>query len=123
LYFLRCILTLSPCLWLGLTVGLFPNYTVKTLCAFLFIIICQDKLTSSYRIHWSTRNSYCTHTHIHIHKHIRICAAVKQNKQTSYNTKYTVTLRAILNAPWYINNHRFNEDLQMNTLLNEMPNT
>jgi hypothetical protein len=57
------------------------------LYAFLFIIICQDKLTSSYRIHWSTRNSYCTHTHTQAY----MCVAVKLNKQTFYNTKYTVT--------------------------------
>jgi hypothetical protein len=29
-------------------------------------------------------------------------------------------LRSILNAPWYINNHRTHEDLQMNTLLSEI---
>jgi hypothetical protein len=27
--------------------------------------------------------------------------------------------RSILNAPWYINNHRIPEDLQMNTVVNE----
>jgi hypothetical protein len=27
------------------------------------------------------------------------------------------TLRSTLNAPWYINNHRIHEDLQMNTVL------
>jgi hypothetical protein len=27
------------------------------------------------------------------------------------------TLRSILNAPWYTNNHRIHEDLQMNTVL------
>jgi hypothetical protein len=30
------------------------------------------------------------------------------------------TLRPILNAPWYINNHRIHEDLQMNTVLSEI---
>jgi hypothetical protein len=30
------------------------------------------------------------------------------------------TLRSILNAPWYINNHRIHEDLQMNTVLSEI---
>jgi hypothetical protein len=29
------------------------------------------------------------------------------------------TLRSILNAPLYINNHRIHEDLQMNTVLSE----
>jgi hypothetical protein len=29
-------------------------------------------------------------------------------------------LRSILNAPWFINNHRIHEDLQMNTALSEM---
>jgi hypothetical protein len=30
------------------------------------------------------------------------------------------TLRYILNAPWYINNHRIHEDLQMITVLSEI---
>jgi hypothetical protein len=30
------------------------------------------------------------------------------------------TLRSILNAPWYINNHRIYEDLQMNTVFSEI---
>jgi hypothetical protein len=30
------------------------------------------------------------------------------------------TLRSILNAPWYINNHRMHEDLQVNTVLSEI---
>jgi hypothetical protein len=30
------------------------------------------------------------------------------------------TIRSILNAPWYINNHRIHEDLQMNTVLSEI---
>jgi hypothetical protein len=30
------------------------------------------------------------------------------------------TLRYFLNAPWYINNHRIREGLQMNTVLSEM---
>jgi hypothetical protein len=30
------------------------------------------------------------------------------------------TLRSILNAPWYVNNHRINEVLQMNTVLTEI---
>jgi hypothetical protein len=30
------------------------------------------------------------------------------------------TRRSILNAPWYINNHRIHEDLQMNTVLSEI---
>jgi hypothetical protein len=30
------------------------------------------------------------------------------------------TLRSILNASWYINNHRIHEDLQMNTVLSEI---
>jgi hypothetical protein len=30
------------------------------------------------------------------------------------------TLRSILNAPWYINNHRIQEDLKMNTVLSEI---
>jgi hypothetical protein len=30
------------------------------------------------------------------------------------------TLRFILNAPWYINNQSFHEDLQMNTVLSEI---
>jgi hypothetical protein len=29
-------------------------------------------------------------------------------------------LRSVLNAPWYINNHRIHEDLQMNTVLSEI---
>jgi hypothetical protein len=33
------------------------------------------------------------------------------------------TLRFILNAPRYINNHRIHEDLQNNTVLSEIPNT
>jgi hypothetical protein len=32
-------------------------------------------------------------------------------------------LRSILIAPWYINNHRIHEDLQMNTVLSEILNT
>jgi hypothetical protein len=30
------------------------------------------------------------------------------------------TLRFILNAPWYINNHRIHEDLKINTVLSEL---
>jgi hypothetical protein len=30
------------------------------------------------------------------------------------------TLRSILNAPWYIHNHRIHEDLQMNTVLSKI---
>jgi hypothetical protein len=30
------------------------------------------------------------------------------------------TLRSILNASWYINNHRIHEDLRMNTVLSEI---
>jgi hypothetical protein len=30
------------------------------------------------------------------------------------------TLRSILNAPWYVNDHRIHEDLQMNTVLSEI---
>jgi hypothetical protein len=30
------------------------------------------------------------------------------------------TLRSILNAPWYINNHRIHEDLQMNEVLSQI---
>jgi hypothetical protein len=30
------------------------------------------------------------------------------------------TLQSILNATWYINNHRIHEDLQMNTVLSEI---
>jgi hypothetical protein len=30
------------------------------------------------------------------------------------------TFRSILNAPWYINNHRIHEDLQTNTVLSEI---
>jgi hypothetical protein len=30
------------------------------------------------------------------------------------------TLRSIVNAPWYINNHRIHEDLQMNTVLSKI---
>jgi hypothetical protein len=30
------------------------------------------------------------------------------------------TLRSILNDPWYINNHRIHEDLQINTVLSEI---
>jgi hypothetical protein len=30
------------------------------------------------------------------------------------------TLRSILNTPYYINNHRIHEDLQMNTVLSEI---
>jgi hypothetical protein len=29
-------------------------------------------------------------------------------------------LRTILNAPWYINNHRIHEDLEMNTVFSEI---
>jgi hypothetical protein len=29
-------------------------------------------------------------------------------------------LRSILNAPWYISNHRIHEDLQMNTVISEI---
>jgi hypothetical protein len=28
--------------------------------------------------------------------------------------------RSIMNAPWYINNHRIHEDLQMNAVLGEI---
>jgi methionine salvage enolase-phosphatase E1 len=30
------------------------------------------------------------------------------------------TPRSVLNAPWYINNHRVHEDLQMDTMLSEI---
>jgi hypothetical protein len=33
------------------------------------------------------------------------------------------TLQSILNASWYINNHRIHEDLKINTVLSEIPNT
>jgi hypothetical protein len=29
------------------------------------------------------------------------------------------TLRSILNAPWYMNNHKIHEDLQINIVLSE----
>jgi hypothetical protein len=49
---------------------------------------------------------------------------------TAYNSNIEIlqrfqskTVRSILSSPLYINNHRIHEDLQMNTVLSEIPNT
>jgi hypothetical protein len=51
---------------------------------------------------------------------------LKHNKERSPKDNIEIlqhfqskALRAILNAPWYINNHRIHEDLHMNTVLSE----
>jgi hypothetical protein len=41
---------------------------------------------------------------------------------TAYNSNIEILqcFQSILNAPWYIDNHRIHEDLQMNTVLSEI---
>jgi hypothetical protein len=45
------------------------------------------------------------------------CKAMRMDRLLRAQSK---TLRSILNAHWYINNHRIHEDLQTNTVISEI---
>jgi hypothetical protein len=51
---------------------------------------------------------------------IQLCGTTSSSNIEILYRFQSKTLRSIPNAPWYLNNHRIHDDLQMNTVLSEI---
>jgi hypothetical protein len=51
---------------------------------------------------------------------IQLCGTASNSNIEILQSFQSKTLQSILNSPWYINNHRIHEELQMSTMLSEI---